>query len=63
MLIEGKVGAHCHNEGLGESSDGISAKLDVMLILPTTGNDSDNIESSSAGLHEEAGKEVTKYPR
>ena len=55
-------GTHCHNEGVGESSDGISeliAKLDVMLIQPTTGDDSDTVESSNAGLREEAGKEVT----
>ena len=40
MLIEGKVGTYRHNEGVGESSSGISeliAKLDVMLIQPTTG--------------------------
>ena len=34
-------------------------KLDVMLVQPTTGNDGDPVESSDAGLREEAGEEVS----
>lgn len=34
-------------------------KLDVMPVQPTTGNDGDPVESSDAGLREEAGEEVS----
>ena len=55
-------GTYCHDEGVGESSDGIGelmGKLDVMFIQPTTRDDSDTVESSNAGLRKDAGEEVT----
>lgn len=50
-----------NNEGVRESGGGISelmAKLDVVVVQPTTGDFSDAVESSDAGLGEETCKEV-----
>ena len=55
-------GTYGHNEGVGESGDGISelmGKLDVMLVQPTTRNDGNSVESSDAGLRKDAREEVS----
>ena len=57
-----REGTYRHDKRVGESGDRISeliGKLDVMLVQPTPGDEGDPIESSDAGLREEASEEVT----
>ena len=63
--VDGRIrvldSTHRNNEGVSESGGGISelmAKLDVVVVQPTTGDFSDAVESSDAGLGEETRKEV-----